>query len=341
MIILGDFNLPDIVWNNLNCEKPISNLFCDFVYDNDLLQFISSPTHDKGNILDLVLSKSSETVLDVCVHNNEPLPNMKSDHNLISFSIPCSIQITRDSKSSLFNFNKGDYISMNEYLASVNYTSFYDSVDVEYLWSFIKSLISKACELYVPKSNSSVYKFPKWFNGEIIHKVHKVRSLRKKWRLLSSVKNTITLKEAESNLHHNICEAKSDFESSLVQDFAYKHNNRIHSYIRSFMKHSSLPTAMYHDSEVESTSSGKASIFNSFFHSAFNNDTNEDPLLPAASIDDSTADNPEFDRLSISVSDVFNALAKLVTGKAMGIDRIPNIVTMYEQNHNMQLIFIR
>ena len=108
--------------------------------------------------------------------------------------------------------------------------------------------------------------------------------------------------------NQNISEAKSEFESRLVQDFAFKWNNNIHNYIRSFTKQSSLPSVMYFDSQKESTSSGKATIFNAFFYSVFNCDA--DPLLHDPS------DSP----------DVFRTLTQLDICKAMGIDGIPNIV---------------
>lgn len=86
-----------------------------------------------------------------------------------------------------------------------------------FLWSFLKSLILDSCELYVPKSHTYMRRFPKWFNGEIIHRIHKVRSLRKKHRMFPSVRNTLFHKNAESNLLTNINEAKSEFESRLVK----------------------------------------------------------------------------------------------------------------------------
>ena len=52
-IIVGDFNLPDIQWDTLFSTSPSSSAFCDFVFDNSLIQMIDEPTHVKGNILDL------------------------------------------------------------------------------------------------------------------------------------------------------------------------------------------------------------------------------------------------------------------------------------------------
>ena len=87
IILLGDFNFPDINWDNLTSSSHLSNFFCDFVFDNNLLQFVKSPTHCKGNILDLILSNSPDLIYDVSVHSSDPLPTMRSDHALFTFQV--------------------------------------------------------------------------------------------------------------------------------------------------------------------------------------------------------------------------------------------------------------
>ena len=36
VIIVGDFNLPDINWSSLNGTSTFSNSFCDFIFDCNL-----------------------------------------------------------------------------------------------------------------------------------------------------------------------------------------------------------------------------------------------------------------------------------------------------------------
>ena len=78
MIILGDFNFPSINWQTLLGTSEASSLFCDFVYNNNLDQLVTEPTHVKGNILDLILSVYSRNI------------PFSTDHFIIS----CSIQVT-------------------------------------------------------------------------------------------------------------------------------------------------------------------------------------------------------------------------------------------------------
>ena len=77
VLIIGDFNLPDLNWSTLSGSSVMSNLFCDFVFDYNLSQLVSVPTHIKGNCLDLVLSNLPETVDSV---NSSPNPLLLTDH---------------------------------------------------------------------------------------------------------------------------------------------------------------------------------------------------------------------------------------------------------------------
>jgi len=56
IIVVGDFNLPDINWSILSGSTTISNQFCEYIFDLNLKQLIDQPTHIQGNILDLVLT---------------------------------------------------------------------------------------------------------------------------------------------------------------------------------------------------------------------------------------------------------------------------------------------
>ena len=326
IILLEDFNFPDINWDNLTSSSHLSNFFCDFVFDNDLLQFVKSPTHCKGNILDLILSNSPDLIYDVSVHSSDPLPTMRSNHNLISFAVPCSHSKSGENHScSVFMFHKGNYDLMNEYIAAFDFSPFYSSTDVEFLWSFLKSLIHDCYRLFIPTSRSSVARFPRWFTGDVIRQVHKVKFLRGKTQSSPTVHNTLLLKSAERTLTTEVTSAKTRYESYLVRNFAFKKTTPIYNYIRSFTKQSSYPSVMSLDSHKESSNLGRATIFNEFFHSVFSNKSASLPLSMPGSPSNATICN----EIPITIDNVFEVLSHLDTTKAMGIDQIPNCVLKF------------
>ena len=93
-IVAGDFNMPDIDWNQLTCTSLSRSLLCDAMFDLNLLQLVSSPTHTHGNIIDIVATNQPDEILNLTIHNYYQCSS--SDHYLISFDINFPV-ITRNS----------------------------------------------------------------------------------------------------------------------------------------------------------------------------------------------------------------------------------------------------
>jgi len=107
VLIVGDFNLPDINWLTFSGITSMSNNFCEFVFEPNLTQPVESPKHSHGNILDLALINSSEQVTHLSVHYQ----CITSDHHLITFSISyCSNPCT--TTKEFLNFTRGDYTGL-------------------------------------------------------------------------------------------------------------------------------------------------------------------------------------------------------------------------------------
>jgi hypothetical protein len=88
IVLLGDFNLPTISWSE-NQSAPLNarglvvdDIFCNFVDDNFLHQFIKGPTHITGNKLDLLLCNHPEVIENVTAVSPEE-HNFPTDHHII------------------------------------------------------------------------------------------------------------------------------------------------------------------------------------------------------------------------------------------------------------------
>ena len=84
-IVVGDFNLSNTSWAEKKSTEKIENLFIDTFNDLGLSQLVCHPTHEKGKILDLVLSSKSELIRDVTILNKDSVCH--SDHFGITFKI--------------------------------------------------------------------------------------------------------------------------------------------------------------------------------------------------------------------------------------------------------------
>lgn len=102
VLIMGDFNYPDIDWNSLHATQEVSTKFLDCVLDNFLEQVVHENTH-LDNCLDLVLVNYNDLVTNM--QKMAPLGN--SDHDAIRFNI--SINLKKSVKiTPKFNFKKGN-----------------------------------------------------------------------------------------------------------------------------------------------------------------------------------------------------------------------------------------
>jgi len=60
LILLGDFNLPNINWDTLSGTSAVDDAFCDTCFEYNLLQLITCSTHTHGNTLDVVLTNNED-----------------------------------------------------------------------------------------------------------------------------------------------------------------------------------------------------------------------------------------------------------------------------------------
>ena len=112
LLILGDFNYPDIDWANWNAHSGSSRDFLENARDCFLQQHVLTPTRFRQNqephVLDLVFTKE-----DLQVQNCEVTsPLGKSDHAVILFDYIVDDGYDVQAQTEKYNFNKG--ITVNQ-----------------------------------------------------------------------------------------------------------------------------------------------------------------------------------------------------------------------------------
>ena len=222
VLLFGDFNLPDINWTTLTGNSIVSNNFCEFVFESNLIQLIDSPTHICGNILDLVLTNSPKHVSNLFVHPRE-YQCVASDHCLITFSTSFKHITPTPITKEVFNFTKGDYNGLSEYLLNSDLSALYNSSDAEEIWLTLRSHITSAMDLYIPKIRLRVRQFPTWFTPQLRHSLKCLRTLQRKFNKNPSPNNHQRLTNAQQSFHAANTDAKLEFEQSSPNHMLYPH----------------------------------------------------------------------------------------------------------------------
>ena len=143
----------------------------------------------------------------------------------------------------------------------------------------------------------------------------------------------------ESLLQSKLIQAKSDYESKLIESHNISNSSAIYSYIRSISNQNILPSTLFLDNTIAVSDADKASLFNKYFHSVFTRSSFQLPPIseletPSIFISD----------INISEVDIYRVLRSLDVTKAMGCDGIsPKLLkncalALYQPLHHLFLL---
>ena len=114
MVISGDFNLPDILWDFIDNALGINELaFIETLRHHLLTQLNKKPTRG-NNVLDLVITSVPEDTKDTGVF---------ADHSVIIFQFNASIKAPPKPLRFVYDCAKGDFESLRTALSSINLSS--------------------------------------------------------------------------------------------------------------------------------------------------------------------------------------------------------------------------
>ena len=116
IVLLGDFNYPDVDWATYSGSSPKANKFCDLLFQLNLCKLVHKPTHNQGNILDLIIT-NEDNVCNLFVHPQHYQPIL-SDHFVVSFNINSySDHMPSNTSQVVFDYSKADYPGLINYLS--------------------------------------------------------------------------------------------------------------------------------------------------------------------------------------------------------------------------------
>jgi len=175
---MGDFNHPDISWEDHTDMYSQFRRFLQSIDDNFLMQVVEEPTR-KGALLDLVLTNKEGLVEDVKVRGRLGC----SDHEMVEFRILCggSRGISRIKTLDLRRANFGLF---KELLGGIPWDRALKGRGVQECWSRFKCHFLHAQEQCIPlrKKTSKRGKRPAWLNKELLAELRWKRKVHGMWK---------------------------------------------------------------------------------------------------------------------------------------------------------------
>ena len=108
------------------------------------------PTHVRVNILDLVLSTSSNTIDNVTIDENSLC---KSDHSLITFDLKIKIKRKKSTKRKCFDFKRANWENLRNEISSADWRSILDNTEPDVSWKNFSTYLMSLIESNIPKTN--------------------------------------------------------------------------------------------------------------------------------------------------------------------------------------------
>ena len=146
LVLVGDFNFPDICWNYNTADKEQSWRFLEYVGDNFLTQLVREPMRG-SNILDLLFVNRESLVGDVKVGGHLG----QSDHEMLDFSILVEPQ-RGVSRTATLDFRRTDFNLYRTMVERVPWEVVLESMGAQEGWEYFKESVLKVQDLTIPMS---------------------------------------------------------------------------------------------------------------------------------------------------------------------------------------------
>ena len=314
-LILGDFNVPMIDWDNDVCKpgadqftKDIFSTVCE-LYLHQHVRDSTRTTTSSANILDLVFSPRESDVTDLQI-----LPPIgKSDHSTVSFfwrrGAP-QMQPTLK-RRNIWKIPFGQMIAAAE---SIDWKVPSSNVDV--LWNHFRDVFHGLINDFAPPWKPRTHaKGPPWFDRELR------RLLRRRNRAWKYFRSTGAGYEYYKRLRNECSgmklEKRRSFEENLAFD-AQLSPKRLYAYFRRRTKvDSRIPTITTIDGDIDEDAV-KADVFADYYGSVYTTEESMEDFNIRTSFCVANDD--------ITENDVIDGIKRLDPRKSPGPDEIPPLL---------------
>jgi hypothetical protein len=317
----GDFNLPDISWENHQItghQYPLrfNNRLLEEVQDLGLEQVADFPTRNEA-FLDLLLT-NRPSLVNKCV----PLPGLSDHDTIIHANCDVAARKQKPTKRKIFLWSKADTTALNDGTRSFSdsFTSKHDaSSDVEDMWNEFKSGVNNIIDTHIPSKMSTSRFNQAWINRKV------KRLCRQKNRSYRKAKTTNKAADWRRYQHlkracRNLCrETYNNYIRDIISPDLGSNPKKFWSFVKSKRTDSSGVAPLKNkDGLIYSDSTTKANILNDQFSSVFNK--NEDvSSIPSKG----PSPHREMPHIMVSTEGVIKLLKGLNPHKATGPDCIP------------------
>ena len=273
-LMIGDFNLPGINWEELTANSGKGAQFLDACMERGLEQLISFPTHNKGNILDLVLTDNHGNVHSVAPHGRLG----RSDHDMIVIRIDVGKKHKKQPERTK-NWRQADWEKMKMEMGQLDWLVEMEALGTEEAWRLFKTTVQDLVDKHVPTRIIRTNGRPPWLTTALLQDIRQKRRLWAKCRKSPTQENKNQYSKAEKDVQKKIRKAKRTVEQSLA---AENNSKKFYSYIRSKTTTRTGVGPLNVDGRTVSDCGEMAEVLNNYFGSVFQSEDLDNVPKPRA-----------------------------------------------------------
>ena len=310
---MGDFNYPNIDWNNLHTTRDGSD-FMNLIMDNFLCQHVNFPTRE-NNILDLFISSDPNMV-----DNLQSVGKLgSSDHVLVLAELNFKTCVA-ENLQEIPDWKKANMDRIKDSL-NIDWKQKLEGKDTFSSWNELKSLLNNSINNNVPmkkrrtKTNKKI-----WITREIVRQIRKKKHLYRNYRLTREPQTYNRYKEVEAHVKQLIKDSVQRFEQKLGDNI--KHDSKsFYKYVKSKQQvKDSIGPLKGQNGEVSSDSKFMAEELNAFFASSFTRENTEN--ISSSNVKFKGDSEEKLTDINITPELVRKHLLKLKQNKSPGPDNI-------------------
>ena len=242
LIILGDFNLPSIVWRNQQPGGAISvadGQFADMFRSLGLTQWISEGTFPRSeNMLDLILTSEEDRIS--AAHVQPPPPGCDHCSTHCDYVFDMDIQIASQQHNRL-QWHRGRYGTINNILSDIDWDLELSNLSAQDAFIKLLSILEPLVDQYIPRVSQGARrrKVP-WKSNPPSSLKRRRKAVWDKYKGLRSnlgrkapltVSALKTFQEVNNQLRTFASRSQIEYEKSLIE--RSKENPKLlHSYMR-------------------------------------------------------------------------------------------------------------
>ena len=210
LLIVGDFNL------HVDSSRDVNALhFCDLIASFDLKQWVTTPTHTSGHILDLIITRNQcKLIENVMVH--DPLI---SDHCAISMHLLLHKPQFPTKTIRHRKLRSIDYADFNDTIMN---SSLFDESrrNLDSLVDSYHRVLKSTLDVYAPERTRQVVLRPcaPWYSSDISVQKNIRRKLERNWRRTRLPADRERYVVQNSVVNDMIASRKHIFYSSVIQE---------------------------------------------------------------------------------------------------------------------------